>query len=132
MSGKNYHYTVYDNKTGFPVAVDKTSKECAKQMGIKFSSWYNCVDRCRNCSNKRWTILKHDQSDQFCLEDYHEAENLPLMIRITQLAEFLSTTDKCVDNLCKRIGCPIIRAGAQKIRMVSRKTFFDALKGGAE
>lgn len=130
MSRENYRYTVYDNKTGFPIAVNKTSEECSKQMGIKFSSWYNCVNRCGNGSNKRWTILKHDRCDQFCLEGYQEAEKLPLMIRITQLAEFLSTTDKYVVNLCKRIGCPIIGAGTRKIRMVSRKTFFDALKGG--
>ena len=130
MNRENCHYTVYDNKTGFPIAVDKTSKECVKQMGIKFSSWYNCVNRCGNGSNKRWTILKHDRYERFGLEDYQGVEGLPSMIRITQLAEFLSTTDKCVDNLSKRIGCPIIRAGAQKIRMVSRKTFFDALKGG--
>lgn len=132
MNGKDFHYTVYDNKTGFPIAVDKTSKECAEQMGIKFSSWYNCVNRCGNGSNKRWTILKHDWCEQFDLEDYQGVEDLPSMIRITQLAKFLSTTDKCVDSLCKRIGCSIIRAGTQKIRMVSRKSFFDALKGGAE
>ncbi|MBO5701335.1 MAG: hypothetical protein J6S71_02745 [Clostridia bacterium] len=132
MSRGNCRYTVYDNKTGFPIAVNKTSEECAKQMGIKFSSWYNCVDRCGNGSNKRWTILKHDMWDQFCLEDYWEAEKSPLMIRITQLAEIMSTTDSRVVNLCKRMGVPIIRAGKQKIRMVSRKTFFAALKGGAE
>lgn len=130
MSRENYRYTVYDNKTGFPIAVNKTSEECSKQMGIKFSSWYNCVNRCGNGSNKRWTILKHDLYEQFCLEEYQGIEDLPSMIRITQLAEFLSTTDNCVVNICNRIGCPIVRAGAQKIRMVSRKTFFDASKGG--
>lgn len=130
MTNKNYFYTVYDNKTGFPVAVSETSKECAKRMGIKFSSWYNCVNRCGNGSNKRWTILKHDQYDQFSLEDYQGTEKLPSFIRITQLANFLLTTDKCVVKLCERMGCPIIRSGAQKIRMVSRKNFFEALKGG--
>jgi hypothetical protein len=130
MSREKYRYTVYDNKTGFPIAVNMTSEECSKQMGIKFSSWYNCVNRCGNGSNKRWTILKHNRYEQFGLEEYQGIEDLPLMIRITQLAEFLSTTDNCVVNICKRIGVPIIRAGTQKIKMVSRKTFFDAVKGG--
>ena len=66
------------------------------------------------------------------VEQNNDGVKIAPLSNITQLSKFLSTTDKCVDNLCKRIGCPIIRAGAQKIRMVSRKTFFDALKGGED
>lgn len=128
MNRENYRYTVYDNKTESPIVVGKTSKECAKQMGIKFSSWYNCVNRCGNGSNKRWTILKHDRCEQIYMEDYPNAKNLPSMIRITQLAEFLSTTDKCVVDFCERIGCPIVRAGKQKIRMIPTKRFFRVWK----
>ena len=132
MSEKNYRYTVYDNKTGFPIAVNETGEECSKKMGIKLSSWYNCVNRSRNGSNKRWTILKHNPYEQFCLEEYQGIEDLPSMIRTAQLARFISTTDERVVNICERIGCPIIRIGAQKIKMVSSKIFFDLLKGGAE
>lgn len=132
MSRDNYRYTVYDNKSGFPICVDGTSKECAEKMGIKLSSWYNCVNRCGNGSNKRWTILKHDLVDRFCLVSYPKKENSPSMIRVTQLAKELSTTSNCIVNICNRIGCRIITAGPQKVRMVSSKLFFDALKGGSE
>ncbi len=125
---RNYRYTVYDNKTGFPIAVNKTSEECAKQMGIRFSSFYNCVDRCGKGSNKRWTILKHDRYEQLCLQGGWETEKMPSMVRVTQLADFLSMTDNCVVKLCERIGCPVVRAGKQKIKMVSKENFFQRME----
>ena len=123
-----YRYTVYDNKTVFPIAVNQTSRECAKQMGIKMSTWYNCFDRCKKGLNNRWKILKHDKVDQLCVNEYRGVENLPPMIRINQLADFLSTTDKCIVKLCERIGCPIVRAGRQKIKMIPRENFFQKMK----
>lgn len=57
-------YTVYDNKTDFPVIVEGTSAECAKAMGIKINSFHSTVTRARNGENKRWTILKVDEEDQ--------------------------------------------------------------------
>lgn len=51
------NYTVYDNKTDFPIIVGGTAKECAKAMSIKLQSFYNAVDRCRKGLNNRWTII---------------------------------------------------------------------------
>lgn len=51
-------YTVYDNRTGFPVIVSGTASECAKAMGVSISSFYNCVDRSRKGTNKRWSFVK--------------------------------------------------------------------------
>ena len=36
-------YTVYDNKTDFPVIVDGTSEECARAMGITLSTFYKFI-----------------------------------------------------------------------------------------
>lgn len=51
-------YTVYNNKTDFPVIVDGDAKECAKAMGISMRSFYYTVNRVKNGKNKKWTILK--------------------------------------------------------------------------
>lgn len=127
-SKRLYRYTVYDNKTDFPVAVDKTSEECAEQMGITLSSFYCCVDRCGKGTNKRWTILKHDKCEQLCMGELGEIDKLPSLLRVSRLAKFLSTTDYYVAQLCKRLGVPIVKSGAQKIRMISRDIFFEKLE----
>ena len=36
-------YTVYDNKTDFPVIVDGTSEECARAMGITLNTFYKLI-----------------------------------------------------------------------------------------
>lgn len=52
-------YTVYDNKTDFPVVVDGTSEECARAMGIAFSTFLSYVSRAKmgRKTPKRWEIL---------------------------------------------------------------------------
>lgn len=56
-------YTVYDNKTDFPVIVDGTGEECAKIMGIKYKSFL-CAKTPSHSERKRWTILKsEDEND---------------------------------------------------------------------
>lgn len=51
-------YTVYNNKTDFPVIVDGTAAECAAAMGLKtVGNFFNTVVRARNGYLKKWTIL---------------------------------------------------------------------------
>lgn len=49
-------YTVWDNKTDELVILDGEAKECAKAMGIKFSSFYCLVSLTRSGKRKRWSI----------------------------------------------------------------------------
>ena len=51
-------YTVYDNRTDFPVIVGGTATECAKAMGLTIESFYCAVSRARSGATKRWTIMK--------------------------------------------------------------------------
>lgn len=53
-------YTVYDNKTDFPVIVSGTSRECAKAMGIGMSRFWGILS---GQTNKRWFIIKEDEED---------------------------------------------------------------------
>lgn len=51
-------YTVYDNRTDFPVIIDGTADECAKAMSLTLSSFYTAVTRCGQGTNKHWEISK--------------------------------------------------------------------------
>ena len=51
-------YTVYDNRTDFPIIVGGTAKECAEAMHRTVGSFYSTVTKARTGQNKRWTILK--------------------------------------------------------------------------
>jgi hypothetical protein len=50
-------YTVYDNKTDFPIIVDGTAKECCKVMNMTIDSFYSAVTLSRSHVIRRWTIL---------------------------------------------------------------------------
>ena len=45
------------------------------------------------------------------------------MVRIGNLANELSMTERHVVELCERFNVPIIKAGRKKIRMVSKELF---------
>lgn len=62
--GSWLNYTVYDNKTDFPIIVGGTARECANAMGITLESFYNAVDRCRKGKNNRWTILAEWEDEE--------------------------------------------------------------------
>lgn len=51
-------YTVYDNRTDFPVIVDGEARECARVMGITLASFYSAVVRAKSGAVKRWNIEK--------------------------------------------------------------------------
>ena len=58
-----YRYTVYNNKTDFPVIVDGTARECAKAMGLTISSFYSAVSRSGTEKYKKWHITKDFADD---------------------------------------------------------------------
>ena len=49
-------YSVWDNRTGFPVIIDGEARECAKVMGLSMPSFYPAVTKSRSGAIKRWTI----------------------------------------------------------------------------
>ena len=51
-------YTVYNNKTDFPVIVDGEAREAAKAMGISFNSFYSTVSKARSGKVGKWTIIE--------------------------------------------------------------------------
>lgn len=57
-------YTVYDNRTDFPIIVAGTAREAAKAMGIKISSFHSTVTRVRQGKIKRWWIETIIQGDE--------------------------------------------------------------------
>ena len=56
-------YTIYNNKTDFPVIVDGTAAECAKAMGIKFKSFHSIATRARKGEIKKWAVLTMDEEE---------------------------------------------------------------------
>lgn len=51
-------YTVYNNRTDFPVIVDGTAQECANAMGVLVATFYSLISWTENGKIKKWTILK--------------------------------------------------------------------------
>lgn len=51
-------YSVYDNRTDFPVVIGGTAAECARAMKVTLASFYCCVNRARTGKVNRWTIIK--------------------------------------------------------------------------
>ena len=51
-------YTVYDNKTDFPIVVDGTADECARALNRSKNSFYSLVSRVLKGENKRYSILR--------------------------------------------------------------------------
>jgi hypothetical protein len=64
MSRNDVRYTIYDNKTDFPIIVEGTSRECTKVMGLSsVNLFYQTVAKCRKGVNNRWTVLTHKLHD---------------------------------------------------------------------
>lgn len=68
-------YTVYDNRTDFPLIIDGTADECAKVLRRSRNSFYCMVDRVRKGKNKRFTVLRR-MVDEDDLNEY-ELEKEP-------------------------------------------------------
>lgn len=55
-------YSVYDKKTGCPVAIAKTAKECAELMGITYQAFRNTCNRLsKGGFSPKWEI--YDDGD---------------------------------------------------------------------
>lgn len=59
---RRVRYTVYNNKTDFPVIVDGTAQECAKAMGMTIDSFYCALARFKRPRKTqrdlKWTFVK--------------------------------------------------------------------------
>jgi len=58
-------YSVYDNKTDFPIVIDATAEECAKVLNRTVASFYCLVSRVLKGEIKRYTVLRRfaDEED---------------------------------------------------------------------
>ena len=63
MNSRKNLYTVYDNKTDFPVIVSAEDKDCARAMGIAVSTFRSYVSRAEmgRRTPKRWEVLVVDR-----------------------------------------------------------------------
>ncbi len=52
---KVLRYTVYDNKTDFPICVCETAKRCAEIMGVELQTFYYAIS---NKRGNRWHVIK--------------------------------------------------------------------------
>ena len=50
-------YTVYNNRTDFPVIVDGTKQEAIKAMGVSPKSFDGTISKARKGENRKWTVL---------------------------------------------------------------------------
>ena len=48
-------YTVYNNKTDFPVIVNGTHRECAEAMGISLDTFYKYTSTRKTT---KWTVME--------------------------------------------------------------------------
>lgn len=51
-------YTVYDNRTDFPVCVCEPARRCAEIMGVTLNAFHRLVNNNGKGFGNRWTILK--------------------------------------------------------------------------
>lgn len=66
ISGRRFcMYSVYDNKTDFPIVIDGTAEDCAAALKRSLNSFYCMVSRVFKGKNKRYTVLRRylDEED---------------------------------------------------------------------
>lgn len=58
-------YSIYDNRTDFPLVIDAPAEECARVLKRSRNSFYCLVSRVLNGRNKRYTVLRRflDEED---------------------------------------------------------------------
>lgn len=129
--GAHNLYTVYDNKTDMPVAIDETARKCAKSMGIAYSSFYKTLNQCKNGENQRWHIEKKAKLadlDPDIVEGI-SLDDLPPMVKISQLSEVLEISGYQICRLCEEYNIPIIAPGKRKTKFIPRNKFFEKIRG---
>ena len=55
---KHQLYTVYDNRTDFPVCVCESASRCAEIMGVALNTFHRLVNNNGKGFGDRWTVLK--------------------------------------------------------------------------
>lgn len=55
---KRQLYTVYDNRTDFPVCVCEPARRCAEIMGVALNTFHRLVNNGGKGFGDRWTVLK--------------------------------------------------------------------------
>lgn len=58
-------YSVYDNRTDFPIVIDAPAPECARTLKRSLNSFYCLVNRVFKGKNKRYAVLRRylDEED---------------------------------------------------------------------
>lgn len=51
-------YSIYDNRTDFPIVIDSTAEECAAAMKRSVKSFYCLVNRVRTGKIKRYAVMR--------------------------------------------------------------------------
>lgn len=65
-SGRRFcMYSIYDNRTDFPIVIDATAEECARVLKRTRNSFYCLVSRVLKGKNKRYAVLRRfiDEED---------------------------------------------------------------------
>ena len=62
----NVRYSVYRRKDDFPVAINATTVQCAKAMGITYGSFHSIASRQRNgkigtSREWKWEIIREEE-----------------------------------------------------------------------
>jgi hypothetical protein len=128
---RRYEYSVYDNKSGLPIAIMEKAEKCAELMGVSLAWFYTYAERCKKIKT-RWTVIKHDRAERLSICNFKGIDKLPKMIRVARLAATLNVTSRCIIEICEKIKVPVIKAGMLKIKMISRDDFFEKLKADDE
>lgn len=55
-------YTVYDNRTDFPVCVCCSAKKCAEIMGVTINTFHHNIVG-RKCNGNRWVVLRQGKGE---------------------------------------------------------------------
>ena len=73
-NGKPYFrlYTVYDNRTDYPIIAGATAREAAEAMGVTYSSFHSLVTKAAKGIVRKWTFIvefadddEEDENDDF-------------------------------------------------------------------
>lgn len=124
----NIFYTVYDNKSQIPIAVCERAEKCADLMGVRMSSFYNCVSRCEKGANMRWRFIKYEKCENIYFNCDINTTTLPQMIRVSELARLLSTSEHMVLKYSQKHRIKVVNVGKRKIKYICKDKFFNSME----
>lgn len=69
-AGRQYCiYSVYDNRTDYPLVIDASAEECAKALKRSVNSFYCLVSRVLKGRNKRYSVMRRFADEEDCEDD---------------------------------------------------------------